>query len=71
MEAAPIKDEREENFEIKKVIDQDITKTTPKEKFIANKIPTYVATPFPPLNFSHTGNTWPKKAHKEAIYKKS
>ena len=22
----------------------------------ANKIPRYVATPFPPLNFSHTGN---------------
>ena len=23
-------------------------------------IPTYVATPFPPLNLSHTGKTWPK-----------
>ena len=30
----------------------------------ANKIPKYVATPFPPLNFSHKGKRWPKKADK-------
>ena len=31
--------------------------TNPKNIFIQNKIPTYVATPFPPLNFSHKGKT--------------
>ena len=30
IEAAPIKDEREENFEIKNVINQDIIKIIPK-----------------------------------------
>ena len=39
--------------------------------FIANRIPTYVATPFPPLNFNHIGNTWPRNALNEAKYKKS
>ena len=34
-------------------------------------IPTYVATPLPPLNLSHTGKTCPKKTHSEAIYKYS
>ena len=36
--------------------------------FIENKIPTYVATPFPPLNFNQIGNTCPKKAHNEEMY---
>ena len=27
----------------------------------ANKIPRYVATPLPPLNFNHIGKIWPKK----------
>ena len=40
---------------------------TPNIILIENKIPTYVATPLPPLNLSHIGNTCPKKAHKEAI----
>ena len=31
----------------------------------ANNIPKYVATPFPPLNFSHTGNKCPKKTNNE------
>ena len=71
IEADPIKDEREENFEMKNVINQNIIKMIPKWKLIANKIPRYVATPLPPLNFSQIGNTWPMKAHKEAMYKKS
>ena len=29
----------------------------------ANKTPRYVATPFPPLNFNHTGKTWPIKTN--------
>ena len=32
--------------------------------FIANRIPTYVATPLPPLNLNQIGNTCPKKADK-------
>ena len=34
----------------------------------AREIPIKVATPFPPLNLSHSGKTCPKKAHKEAMY---
>ena len=34
---------------------------------MANKIPTYVATPLPPLKFNQIGKTCPKNAHKEAI----
>ena len=34
----------------------------------ANKIPRYVATPFPPLNFNQTGKIWPIKQIK-AEYK--
>ena len=30
----------------------------------ANKIPRYVATPLPPLNFNQTGKTCPKKANR-------
>ena len=37
-------------------------------ELIENKIPTYVATPFPPLNFSQIGNTCPKNAHNDATY---
>ena len=32
-----------------------------------NSIPKYVATPFPPLKFNQTGNTWPKKTINAAI----
>ena len=31
----------------------------------ANNIPRYVATPFPPLNLSHIGKRWPKKANRD------
>tara|TARA_B110000858_G_scaffold150429_1_gene171194 strand:+ start:323 stop:460 length:138 start_codon:yes stop_codon:yes gene_type:complete len=39
----------------------------PKNIFIENSIPTYVATPLPPLNLSQIGNTCPKKALSEAM----
>ena len=39
-------------------------KINPKFKFILKSIPTYVATPLPPLNLNQTGNTCPKKADK-------
>ena len=44
-----------------------MTNTKPKIMFIENNIPTYVATPLPPLNLSHKGKTWPKKALSDAI----
>jgi hypothetical protein len=50
------------------MIPQLETKIKPSKKFTENKIPTYVATPLPPLNLSHSGKTCPKKAHKEAMY---
>ena len=39
----------------------------PKKIFIVKIIPKYVATPFPPLNFTHIGNKCPKKTHSEEI----
>ena len=41
-----INDDKEENFEIKKTINQLVTKTIPKKIFIEKRIPRYVATPF-------------------------
>ena len=38
-----------------------------KIKLILKRIPTYVATPFPPLNFSQIGNTWPKNTLSEEM----
>jgi hypothetical protein len=49
------------------VIAQLIINIKPKIKFIENSIPTYVATPLPPLNLSHKGNTCPKKVLSDAI----
>ena len=60
-------DDREENFDIKNVTAQLTTNIKPKIMFIEKSIPTYVATPLPPLNLSQTGNTCPKKAHSDAI----
>ena len=46
-----------EYLEIKKIINQQIPNTKPKIIFKEKSIPTYVATPLPPLNFNHIGNT--------------
>ena len=35
-----------------------------KIKFILKRIPTYVATPFPPLNFNQIGKRCPKKTER-------
>ena len=59
IERDPIKEAKEENLEIKKVISQQAPKTSPKVKFILKSIPTYVATPLPPLNLNQIGNTCP------------
>ena len=53
----PIKEAKEEYLEIKNIINQQIPNTKPKIIFKEKSIPTYVATPFPPLNFNQTGNT--------------
>ena len=71
MESDPINEANDEYLEIKNIINQQTPNTKPKIIFKEKSIPTYVATPLPPLNFSQTGNTCPKKAHKEAIYIKS
>ena len=60
-------DDRDENFYIKNVISQLTANIKPKIMFIEKSIPTYVATPLPPLNLSQMGNTCPKKEHSEAI----
>ena len=48
---------------------QDIINIVGRMKFIENKIPIKVATPFPPLNLSHTGYKCPKKTIKADKYK--
>ena len=48
-------EDSDEYLEIKKVINQDIAKIKPYIKLIAKSIPTYVATPLPPLNFNQIG----------------
>ena len=53
----PIKEDNDENLNTKKVNNQIIPKPIPKQIFIQHNIPTYVATPFPPLNFNQIGNT--------------
>ena len=60
-------DDKEEYFEIKKVRNQTPAKINPIDTLIENNIPTYVATPFPPLNLSQIGKTWPKNIHNEPI----
>ena len=60
-------DPSEEYFEIKKIINHEKINTIPKKQFNENNIPTYVATPFPPLSFSQIGNTCPMKADKDEM----
>ena len=68
IDIAPIIDDNDEYLVNINITIQLIIKIVPNKIFIENKIPRYVATPFPPLNLSQTGNTCPKKAHNEAIY---
>ena len=60
-------DESDEYLDKRKTNSQDIQNIKPKIKFILKRIPTYVATPFPPLNLSQIGNTCPKNTLKEDI----
>ena len=58
---ADIKDASEGYFEIKIITIQVKINTVANIKFMANNIPRYVATPFPPLNFNQIGNKCPIK----------
>ena len=53
----PIIEEREENLNIKYVVNHVIINIKDAIGLIITSIPTYVATPFPPLNFNQIGNT--------------
>ena len=52
-------EDKDEYLEKKYTNNQLTIKINPKVIFIQNKIPKYVATPFPPLNFNQTGKTCP------------
>ena len=67
----PIIEEREENLNIKYVVNHVIINIKDAIGLIITSIPTYVATPFPPLNFNQIGNTWPIKILKDNIKIKS
>ena len=60
-----IKDDKEEYFEIYKIIIQLIIKINPRFSEIAKRTPKYTAIPFPPLNFNQIGKICPRK-HKRA-----
>ena len=66
-----VNEDRDEYFEIKKIIIQVIANIKMKIIFKLKSIPTYVATPLPPLNFNQIGKTCPKKTLKAEIYTKS
>ena len=53
----PIIEEREENLNIKYVVNHVIINIKDAIGLIITSIPTYVATPLPPLNFNQIGNT--------------
>ena len=62
-----INEDKEEYLEKTNVNNQEIIKIKPRFIFKAKRIPTYVATPLPPLNLSQIGNTCPKKIQRETI----
>ena len=54
-------EDKEEYLKIKVIVIQVNINNNVKLLDNANKIPKKVATPFPPLNFSHIGKRWPRK----------
>ena len=54
-------EDKEEYLNIKATVIQDNINSNVKLYDRANKIPKKVATPFPPLNFSHIGKICPRK----------
>ena len=63
-----VKDENIEDRDEYRNISETISQVNVNSRLIgidsAIKIPRYVATPFPPLNFNHIGKTCPKKARR-------
>ena len=57
-------EDREEYLNIRETVNQVNINKKPNWIDKANKIPRYVATPLPPLNFNQTGKTCPKKANR-------
>ena len=57
-------DDRDEYLNIKETANHVNINKSPNWIDRASKIPRYVATPLPPLNFSQTGKTCPKKANR-------
>ena len=55
-------EDKEEYFVMKSIKIQDKQNINPSFKDKAIIIPRYVAIPFPPLNFNHTGNMCPRNA---------
>ena len=55
-------EDKDEYLNIKATVIQDNINNKVKLYDRANKIPKKVATPFPPLNFSHIGKICPRKA---------
>ena len=50
-------DDKDEYFEKKRIITQQITKIRPRLVEKAKRTPRYTAIPLPPSNFSQTGKT--------------
>ena len=55
-------EDRDEYLNINETVNHVNINKIPNRIDKASKIPRYVATPFPPLNFNQTGKTCPKKA---------
>ena len=57
-------DDTDEYLKISKITTQ--VNINSKDSWIESAVmmPRYVATPFPPLNLSQNGNTWPKNARR-------
>ena len=64
-------EDKDEYLKIKEIIIHVKINNRLKWKDKAIKIPKYVATPFPPLNFSHNGKRWPRKDAKADNWKNS
>ena len=50
-------EDKDEYLVNRKIINHEPQKIKPKKISIENNIPTYVATPLPPLNFNQNGKT--------------
>ena len=58
-------EDRDEYLNIRETVSHVNINRKPNWIDRASKIPKYVATPLPPLNFSQTGKMWPKKARRQ------